>query len=85
MLQILQTYHARSRVDGPPQVTVAPSFLIILCQKSSSPLQVPISSPYDGPSRRLLHVSNDVKHPWFLTCLLVLVSPPRGAPIVLCH
>ena len=45
MLQILQTYHAGSRVDGPPQVTVAPSFLIILLQKSSSPLQVPISSP----------------------------------------
>ena len=30
MLQILQRYHAESRVDGPPQVTVAPSFLIIL-------------------------------------------------------
>ena len=38
-------YHAGSRVDGPPQVTVAPSFLIILLQKSSGPLQVPISSP----------------------------------------
>ena len=30
MQQILQTYHAGSQVDGPPQVTVAPSFLIIL-------------------------------------------------------
>ena len=28
-----------------PQVTVASSFLIILRQKSSSPLQVPISNP----------------------------------------
>ena len=45
MLQILKRYHAGSRVDGPPQVTVAPSFLIILLQKSSGPLQVPISSP----------------------------------------
>ena len=34
MLQILQIYHAGSRVDGPPQVAVAPSFLIILLQKS---------------------------------------------------
>ena len=25
MLQILQTYHAGSQVDGPPQVTVAQS------------------------------------------------------------
>ena len=45
MLQILQIYHAGSRVDGPPQVTVASSFLIILIKKSSSPLQVPIPSP----------------------------------------
>ena len=45
MLQILQIYHAGSRVDGPSQVTVASSFLIILLQKSSSPLQVPISNP----------------------------------------
>ena len=29
MLQILQRYHAGSQVDGPPQVTVASSFLII--------------------------------------------------------
>ena len=28
-----------------PQVTVASSFLIILLQKPSSPLQVPISNP----------------------------------------
>ena len=28
MLQILQRYHAESWVDGPPQVTVASSFLI---------------------------------------------------------
>ena len=45
MPQILQRYHVGSRVDGPPQVTVASSFLIILLQKSSSPLQVPISNP----------------------------------------
>ena len=29
MLQILQRYHAGSRVDGPPQVTVAPSFFFV--------------------------------------------------------
>ena len=37
-----------------PQVTVASSFLIILRQKSSSPLQVPISNPLLSCMKQIL-------------------------------
>ena len=53
MLQILQRYHAGSRVDGPPQVTVV---CLLVCQLLSHSVSLSVSPQEmetEGPRRTL--------------------------------